>query len=216
MEDVTKEQSKMLKGIAIIFMLCLHLYNITNYSNLYTPLILIKGYPITYYLSFICDACVPIYCFCAGYAAYLLKNQSKEKKRNRLIKLMITYWVILVFTCIAGIATSNTNIPHSFTTFIGNALLYNITYVGAWWFMQTYVILTLCSKLFIKITENINKVVVLLFSLVVYVIAYYFRIIHPITTPFNIVNYIINALVLVGTSQLLYVVGIYFFVKIRY
>lgn len=44
MTDITKNQSKMLKGIAIFFMLSLHLYNTTNYTDIYNPLIIIKGF----------------------------------------------------------------------------------------------------------------------------------------------------------------------------
>lgn len=47
-------------------------------------------------------------------------------------------------------------------------------------------------------------------SLVIYVVAYYFRMIHPIHISVNVINYIINALVLYGTSQLSYVVGLLF------
>lgn len=53
MNDISKNQSKMLKGIAIFFMLSLHLFNTTNYTDLYNPIITIKGLPITYFLSFI-------------------------------------------------------------------------------------------------------------------------------------------------------------------
>ena len=35
MTDISKNQSKMLKGIAIFFMLSLHLFNTTNYTDLY-------------------------------------------------------------------------------------------------------------------------------------------------------------------------------------
>ena len=69
MNELSKEQSKILKGIAILFMVCLHLYNRSDTGGYYLSLLQIKGLPLVYYLSFICDACVPIYCFCAGYAA---------------------------------------------------------------------------------------------------------------------------------------------------
>lgn len=210
MTDISKNQSKMLKGIAIFFMLSLHLYNTTNYTNLYNPLITIKGLPITYFLSFICDACVPIYCFCAGYAAYLLKKESMHKRFKRVFNLLLTYWIILTLTCITGLILNNPNIPCSFATFIGNALLYHISYVGAWWFMQTYILLCITSKYLIDLVDKDHNVIMLMLSLVIYIIAYYFRMIHPIHTSVNAINYIINALVLYGTSQFSYVVGLLF------
>lgn len=210
MTDISKNQSKMLKGIAIFFMLSLHLYNTTNYMNFYIPLITIKGLPITYFLSFICDACVPIYCFCAGYAAYLLKNETTQKRLKRIFNLLLTYWIILTLTCITGLVLNNPNIPGSFAAFLGNAFLYHVSYVGAWWFMQTYILLCITSKYLIDLVDKDHNIIMLMLSLVIYVIAYYFRMIHSIYTSVNVVNYIINALVLYGTSQLSYVVGLLF------
>lgn len=56
MNELTKEQSKILKGIAILFMVCLHLYNRFDTVGYYSSLLQIKGLPLAYYLSFICDA----------------------------------------------------------------------------------------------------------------------------------------------------------------
>ncbi|WP_299348412.1 acyltransferase family protein [uncultured Catenibacterium sp.] len=210
MTDISKNQSKMLKGIAIFFMLSLHLYNTTNYADFYKPLITIKGLPIIYFLSFICNACVPIYCFCAGYAAYLLKNETTQKRFKRIFNLLLTYWIILTLTCVIGLVLNNPNIPDSFAAFLGNAFLYHISYVGAWWFMQTYILLCITSKYLIDLVEKDHNIIMLMLSLAIYIIAYYFRMIHPIYTSVNIVNYIINALILYGTSQLSYVLGLLF------
>ena len=210
MNDISKNQSKMLKGIAIFFMLSLHLYNTTNYTDFYKPLITIKGLPITYFLSFICDACVPIYCFSAGYAAYLLKNETTRKRLKRIFNLLLTYWIILTLTCVTGLVLNNPNIPGSFAAFLGNAFLYHISYVGAWWFMQTYILLCITSKYLIDLVDKDHNIIMLMLSLAIYVIAYYFRMIHSIHTSINVINYIINALVLYGTSQLSYVVGLLF------
>ena len=39
MKDLTKDESKILKGIAILFMIGLHLYNTLDYENLYQPIL---------------------------------------------------------------------------------------------------------------------------------------------------------------------------------
>lgn len=78
--ELTKDESKILKGIAILFMIALHLYNTLDYENLYQPLLYIGDKPLIYYISFLFDACVPIYCFCSGYAMYL--KQSIHIKDN--------------------------------------------------------------------------------------------------------------------------------------
>ena len=59
-------------------MLGLHLYNRSDTIGYYSSILNIKGYPWIYYISFLFDACVPIYCFCAGYAIYIKKRLSKQ------------------------------------------------------------------------------------------------------------------------------------------
>ena len=39
MKELTKDESKILKGIAILFMIGLHLYNTLDYENLYQPIL---------------------------------------------------------------------------------------------------------------------------------------------------------------------------------
>ena len=47
--ELTKNQIKMTKGIAILFMLLLHLFCTKTYEGLYTPLIFIGDIPLVYY-----------------------------------------------------------------------------------------------------------------------------------------------------------------------
>ena len=49
--ELTKSQIKTTKGIAIIFMLLLHLFCTKSYEGLYTPIILIGSIPLVYYLA---------------------------------------------------------------------------------------------------------------------------------------------------------------------
>ena len=71
--DITKRDSKMLKGVAILSMLMLHLF--CRRENLpYTPLLWIGGTPLIYYFALFGDICVAIYCFVSGY----LRSRSKS------------------------------------------------------------------------------------------------------------------------------------------
>lgn len=47
---MSKEESKMLQGISVLAMVCLHLFDNLNYSDLFTPLIMLKGYPLIFIL----------------------------------------------------------------------------------------------------------------------------------------------------------------------
>ena len=64
--NLTKNQIKMTKGVAILFMLLLHLFCTKSYEDLYIPLIFIGDTPLVYYLALFGDCCVAIYCFCSG------------------------------------------------------------------------------------------------------------------------------------------------------
>jgi len=48
---MSKEESKMLQGISVLAMVCLHLFDNLNYSDLFTPLIMLKGYPLIFYFA---------------------------------------------------------------------------------------------------------------------------------------------------------------------
>ena len=68
---LTKEDTLHAKGVAIIAMLMLHLF--CRQGELpYTPLVWIGNTPLIYYLGLFGDICVPVYCFCAGYAHFLM------------------------------------------------------------------------------------------------------------------------------------------------
>nr|WP_317999557.1 acyltransferase family protein [uncultured Faecalibacillus sp.] len=148
--------------------------------------------------------------FCGGYAAYIQKEKSKKYKINRIIKLMCNYWIVLLLTCFVGFILGNPDIPKNILSFILNAFLISTSYVGAWWFMQTYVLLTFTNSFLIKCVDNFKWYINLVVIFMIYVIAYYFRMIHSIHTQYYILNIFINMLVLYGTSLFPYVVGIIF------
>ena len=86
--ELTKKQVSITKGVAILFMLLLHLFCTKDYQGLFTPLIIIKGVPLVYYLALFGDCCVAIYCFCSGYGLMCTyKNNPDEynKKNSKVI-----------------------------------------------------------------------------------------------------------------------------------
>ena len=76
--EFTRDQIKITKGVAILFMMLLHLFCTKNYEGLYTPLIFIGNTPLMYYLALFGDCCVAIYCFCSGYG--LILGYKKDEK----------------------------------------------------------------------------------------------------------------------------------------
>ena len=80
---LTKKDAKMAQGLAIIGMVALHLF--CRIDNLpYNVHIFLGGRPLIYYIGLFGDFCVPIYCFCSGYAQQIMYE--KEHKIGEGIK----------------------------------------------------------------------------------------------------------------------------------
>lgn len=191
-------------------MLGLHLFNSLEYDKFYDPLLYIGKYPLIYYISFLFDSCVPIYCFCSGYALYLKNATSINDNIKRIIKFLKRYWLVLFLTSFIGILLKNEKIPGSFFDFLENFFLIDITYVGAWWFVKTYVLLIIVTPLIIKIVNRFEKQFCLL-TVIVYFVAYYFKIINPIQTDIHLLDSMINTVLQFGISLLPFVYGMVFY-----
>lgn len=214
--ELTKKQVKMTKGIAILFMLLLHLFCTKSYGGLYTPLILIEDVPLVYYLALFGDCCVAIYCFCSGYGLSISYKNNKENyiKNNlmRVFKLYINYWIILLlFVVIMGPIMGKGemypgNLKRFILTFTGIAPAYN----GAWWFFTTYIILVLISPIINNFVVKNNNVLLVGISFIFYGIAYIQRIKGVLIFDKEVLNWIIRQVALFGTSQFPFIVGAVF------
>ena len=209
--ELTKQDTQKAKGVAIIGMVMLHLF--CRLGDLpYTPWLWIGETPLIYYLGLFGDFCVPIYCFCSGYAHYLLKEKHKtdynKATAQKLLRFLSQYWLVVILFSAVGLFTGNgAVIPGSLSEFLGNLLLYRLSYNGAWWFVITYIFLSVLSPVFFKITQKLNPVVLLLLSGFVYFVSYLFRFQFPITISNAVLNWIWQQLILLGTSQFSYMIG---------
>ncbi|MFR7490883.1 MAG: hypothetical protein ACLUXK_01820 [[Ruminococcus] torques] len=80
---LTKKQTKSLQGIAILFMLGLHLFNRIDIAGFYDVKIYWGGgIPLLTYISYIFDACVPIYLFCSGYGLYVSEASGEHYEKE--------------------------------------------------------------------------------------------------------------------------------------
>lgn len=220
--ELTKNQIKITKGIAIIFMLLLHLFCTKAYEGLYSPLIFIGETPLVYYIALFGDCCVAIYCFCSGYGLLISYKNNKENyiKNNliRVFKLYINFWIILfIFVVILGpIMGQGESYPGYFRKFILTFTALDPAYNGAWWFFTTYIILVLISPIINKIVIKYNTILVVVISFIFYVIAYVQRIKGVIVLDNNILNWFIRQIALFGTSQLPFIIGSVFANKKAY
>lgn len=191
---ISVQKSNQLKSIAILMMLCLHLFN-RDYVGLFQPLLFIGKQPLSYYISLFSDACVPIFAFVSGYGLYYkyVQNKNTYKKDNiqRLKKLYINYWIVLVFFAIAlGLIVGKEGYPGSFSKLILNISGLDPSYNGAWWFFTTYVFFVLTSKFWFGLLDTINPYLYLLALFLVYLMAFYFRIYKTDIFDYIVLNWL--------------------------
>ncbi|WP_051435922.1 acyltransferase [Tenacibaculum sp. 47A_GOM-205m] len=178
--SITLRESNHLKSIAILMMLCLHLFN-RDYQGIFNPLIFIGKQPLSYYISLFSDACVPIFAFVSGYGLFYKYQQNKNDylKGNyiRLKKLYINYWVVLVlFAVFLGFLLNKDGYPGDFYKVILNVTGLETSYNGAWWFFTIYVFFALTSKFWFSLLNKLNAYWYFFFLAAIYVLAFYFRI----------------------------------------
>lgn len=142
-----KQDAVMTRGFAILCMVVLHLFCRTGADVFGTPLIWLNSEtPLVFWFGFYAEICVSVYSICMGYAQYLLYKEGRTDWRStgkRILKLMINYWIILILFSIIGLIYSSQNaIPHSLVDFLKSIVLIH-SYNGAWWFLKSYILFLL-------------------------------------------------------------------------
>ncbi len=114
----------------------------------------------------------------------------------------------MILTCCVGFALGmKEQFPGSLLNFILNALLIKSSYVGAFWFVQTYTILALLSGAFFKLIKKYSYWTVLSVSLVLYVGAFGIEYIILGRIQIEAVSLLVKALMLFMRSQFSFVIG---------
>lgn len=213
--EITIKQSNHLKSIAILMMLCLHLFNTLNYENLFTPIIFIGSTPIIYYISLFSDACVPIFAFVSGFGLYY-KYQSDKNNYNlkvnlkKLYSLYKNYWIILfIFVLGIGSVLQPQEYPGSLLKFLmAFTGLTASDYNGAAWFFTIYVLFFIFSK---PIFQTLDRFPKFSFSavLVLYFIGFYFRVYNVSNHDTAVFNWLHINLALFSTTLFQFLLGSY-------
>ncbi|PHA03090.1 acyltransferase [Bacillus pseudomycoides] len=211
--EISKNDTKMLKGVAILFMLLLHLFCRKEVNGLYETFLIVNGVPLVYYIGLFGDACVPIYCFVSGYGLFMVYNKEQTsnvmKNFTRIFKLLTNFWIVLVlFVAIGFFAGKAESFQGGIAEFFLNFFVLSNSYNGAWWFLQTYIILVFLAPFLTKLVRKHNSLSLLIIFGVIYLASYIQRIKHVFDFgDYIVLNAFVNAMVLVGTSLLPFIVG---------
>lgn len=187
---MTREESKRLQGLSVLAMVCLHLFDTLTYSDLFTPIIALKGFPLAFYFAQLSDFCVMGFAFCSGYAHMaLFKEKDYYKKRLiSLLSLFCNFWVILLlFSLVSIIAGKADFMPQDLATFLKTFTGISMSYNGGWWYLPVYAVIVFISPAVLKATEKMSSIVVILISFVIYIGSYFLR--FKYSTPYRELNW---------------------------
>ncbi len=178
--EISIQKSNQLKSIAILMMLCLHLFN-RPFQGVFVPVLFIGNQPLSYYISLFCDACVPIFAFVSGYGLFYKFKEAKTEywkgNKTRIRNLYINYWIILfLFVLLLGSVLGKVDYIGDISTFFMNFTALNTSYNGAWWFMTIYLLFVITSSFWFQLLLKWNPIFYLILLLVLYILGFYFRI----------------------------------------
>lgn len=168
----TREDTKIMKGIAIILMFVHHLWLFPDWmyagGGLTSKLILF-GEPITTYLGRFGNICVAIYFFLGGYGTYKSYLAGELDIVKKLKELYRIYWKVLFIFIPIGFLffrnqpayCENVDVYTRFSSFswkefIANFLGISGSYQGAWWFLFPYVLAVLTFPLYRRLFSRLS------------------------------------------------------------
>lgn len=166
----TKEDTKVIKGVAIIYMLIHHLFPFTDRivdGNYYISIFSVGEHTIEYWLGCIGNMCVGFFMFLSAYGSSITylklvdKNQWNKKCYLKLKNFFIIFWqVFLIFVPIGFIIGyyERFSISEFFLNFFCIGSSYNLE----WWFATPFIVLTICFPIIYHMLKSENVYLCLL------------------------------------------------------
>lgn len=168
---ISKDQSVILKGIAVLMMIFLHLFS-KKWTGSYISLIDIGDRPLAELLTRAFHP-VPFFLILGGYGIHYLYskgNLSFFKQLSRCFKLYIYYWVVLLIFVTIGCFLVPQKYPGNIDEIIANVFNWKHTYNSETWFLFPYVMLSLTAVLIIKLINKAGIGISMIIVVVVYLL----------------------------------------------
>ena len=159
---MSKDETNILKGVAILMMLFLHLFDKMENVALTTPLLYLYDIPLVHILTRATQP-VPFYLIISGYGLGYVYHHSElnlTKQFHRLSKLYITYFIFLLICAILNIVLKS-GYDYSIGNVLNNATGYSNSLNFAMWFFFPYVIISLLSIYIFIVYDKTNKYILL-------------------------------------------------------
>lgn len=160
--DFDKRHTQIAKGVAILLMLVHHLFAFPMWivDGEYISAFSINGVEIEYLIGNFAKICVAMFLFLSGYGMYKISERkilTYKSIVNRVMKLLINYWIIFFIFIPIGFLL-NRIVKFNFIEFIGNFFVIKSTYNANWWFLSVYIILILLFPIIKFIISKPNMI----------------------------------------------------------
>ncbi|MBR3303883.1 MAG: acyltransferase [Bacteroidales bacterium] len=162
-EMLTKQESKILQGVAFILMLFLHLFCVSKNVEMCKNSIFFGDIPL---VSLLARAANPVAMFLiiSGYGQYVGYKKGAvnyreylKKQLIRVLKLYICYWITLIIFVGLGCFIAPQKYPGSWVKMVGNVIGYRYTYNAESWFLLPYSIISLLSYYLFRLKERLGN-----------------------------------------------------------
>lgn len=158
---MSKQETQILKGVAILMMVWLHLFNKGDVGIL-GNLIVVDGRPL---VAWIARACNPVSMFVAlgGYGLYFTYQRGNDRHHySRVLKLYVHYWIILaIFVPLCCIVRRDWSYIGTPWNVLGNLTGYNITWNFECWFLLPYSLLSLAYPWVFRVMDRLRPLTVI-------------------------------------------------------
>ncbi len=160
---MTKQESIIIKGVAILFMIYGHLFLYPELAGkMYESIFKIGNVSFE---SLLTRATGPVgfYLLLGGYGMYYIyTNKGTRNQLPRIRNLYVNFWVVLFLYVLIGHIVKPEMYPGSIKTLIYNASGFKTTYNGEWWFLLPYSLVVLSSYWVFKFVDRFNPLLVFL------------------------------------------------------
>lgn len=179
----TRENTKEIKGIAIIYMLIHHMYRFP--MQVPFGMSLATGFKIsemefTMLLGTIGQACASIFMFLGGYGLYkAFQRNGRGAVTSRIISLYKNFWGVFFVVVPIGFLFFSKQEQYceaaercfrfsvfSGKDFIASALGWSCAYNSEWWFFKEYLFALLAGAIFISAFRKCDKVYLEIFAVI--------------------------------------------------
>lgn len=167
-----KETSTMLKGVAILMMLWLHLFNHTDITSNCTNYIYVSGQPLSYILTRLCNP-VSLFIILSGYglkSVYKRKRLQLTNQLKRLFKLFLCYWITLLIFVSIGCILRPDKYPGSAVEFFLNFTSYSCSYNTEIWFLFPYALISITALWIFQLQDRIGSCYMLIVCIGLYIL----------------------------------------------